>query len=274
MVGIVEDITSRRKEAIAREQMLTMLAHQLRSPVQQSHKRAALLVEELDPANQLIQGKGSKHAVQAASVRGLTRKTKAVAWSIDLLWKLAKSEKLEKLTLDPMAARQLIKMAREAARDVELVHRRPSRLISAESSPLPTFCDVKVVDNLAPDKPQINCNSDLVEQCVGNLIENAFKYSRPGSTVEVIFELAYRSATLKVRNQPLPGLEIDKEVKERCKEKEWRSKGAAATNVDGTGLGLWLADNIMVAHSGRLDVFETDQDGWNEFALIFPLIEN
>ncbi|MCP5516620.1 MAG: PAS domain S-box protein [Verrucomicrobiales bacterium] len=271
VIGIVEDISQRRKDVESREQMLTMLAHQLRSPVQQSHKRAESLVRQMDPDGQLEQGHASMPGLQAAIVRGLTRKTKAVAWSIDLLSKLAQSDEITDLKRQAIPARRLIKMAREAARDVALINRESRRLVPANAAPPPKFENVEVNERLVPDSPQILGDGDLIEQCVGNLVENAFKYSLPDSLIQLVFELQYRAAVLKVRNRPLPGLEIDAAACLLCRRKEWRSAGAAASNADGSGLGLWLTDRIMVAHGGRLEILETDKQGWNEFALSFPL---
>ena len=112
----------------------------------------------------------------------------------------------------------------------------------------------------------------LIEQIIGNVIDNAFKYSMPNSTIKIEYFLAYQTATLVVQNEPLPGLELDEDTVNKCRVKNWRSKGATASDADGTGLGLWLVDRIMGAHDGKLIIEQTNDEGWNTFRLQFPLV--
>ncbi len=280
LVGFVEDITERRENAERikaslkeKEEMLTMLSHQLRSPVWQAYERANHLVHELDPKGLLADGKAEPPVPRLATIRGLARKTRAVAWSIEMMSKLAQTEevKITEKTRRSISPRNLIKMARETARDVQLLRRLSTKFAEriGYRQEVPEFT-VEVTDDMESHY-RIQGDLDLIEQCVGNVIENAFKYSIPSSTIKIHCLLEYDSATLTVRNQPFKGLEIDADTRKQCRQKEWRSQGAAASDADGTGLGLWFADRIMIAHEGELRIEETDSEGWNTFALYFPL---
>lgn len=271
LVGFVEDISERRRNAEAKERMLTMLAHQLRSPVWQAHVRANQMIKHSDPGGLLGEGKASPTVLQMATVRGLTRKTRAVAWSIDMMSKLAHKEKVEIPKKSGIHPRRLIKMVREAARDVQIIQRVSKSFLArlGQSIEVPDYCVIPK-EKLASDFKIIG-DPDLIEQCVGNLIENAFKYSVPSSNIEIGVLLEFGSATVTVKNKPLVGLEVDAETRVKCREKEWRSPVAKSMDADGTGLGLWFADRIMLAHSGELRVSEIDNEGWNTFSLYFKL---
>ena len=271
LVGFVEDVTERRRNEEAKQQMLTMLAHQLRSPVWQSNERINSLVGQLESETGQIKGTVSSSSMQAATIRGLTRKTKAVAWSIELMSKLAHDGRVDELRRDDIAPRRLITMARESARDTMVISRTSKRLRAHSDDVLPAFTGVEVDDKLASSSGHIVGDADLVEQCVGNLVENAFKYSRPASELKIQFTLGYRFAILRVRNKPIVGFEIDAETAVSCRQKNWRGLAASASDADGTGLGLWFTDRIMNAHGGRLEIAETDAEGWNQFGLFFPL---
>jgi PAS domain S-box-containing protein len=279
IVGFAEDITERRnnrekieKSLREKEDLLTMLSHQLRSPVWQAFSRADDLVQQLDPHGTLANGTASAEVRRIATIRGLARKTRAVAWSLAMMSKLSGMDGVNLGGARPISPRSLIKMAREAARDVQLIRRASSArfLMQVANSSVPDFT-IEVDDSMASTR-RIHGDPDLIEQCVSNVVENSFKYSRPTSTIMIHCVIQNRFATLTVKNRPLPGLEIDEYVAVRCKEKEWRSPGAAASDADGTGLGLWFVDRVMQAHKGQLLVQVTDADGWNCFGLRFPLL--
>ena len=253
-----------------KEEMLRMLSHQLRSPVWQGYSRMHSIVEEMDPDNRaLADGRATLRVRKLATIRGLARKARAVAWSIDMMSKLAHNDKIELSSKRSFHPRQLIKMAREAARDTQLIRRiSGSRLRGTPK--VPEFEVIKKMDTTSSSHT-IGGDPDLIEQCVSNVVENAFKYSIPDSTIEIHYNFQHFSATLTVRNKPLPGLEIGEEEALLCKEKEWRSDAARGTDADGMGIGLWLVDRIMAAHGGSLIVEPTDKNGWNTFGFRFPL---
>ncbi len=278
LVGFVEDITEQKnnrekieKSLREKEDLLTMLSHQLRSPVWQAFSRADDLVQQLDPHGSLANGTASSEIRRIATIRGLVRKTRAVAWSLAMLSKLSGMSANSLTGSKLLNPRNLIKMAREAARDVQLIRRASSSrfLMHVAPSRVPDF-SIEVDDSTASNR-RILGDPDLIEQCVSNVIENSFKYSLPSSTIMIHCLIQQRSVTLTVKNKPLPGLEIDDQVAADCRKKEWRSPGAAASDADGTGLGLWFVDRVMQAHKGQLLVSKTDADGWNNFGLRFPL---
>ncbi len=278
LVGFVENITERKvnAEKIAtslreKEEMVTMLAHQLRSPAWQAYERAHYLVNEMDPHHLLAKGQATHPVLPLATIRGLARKTRAVAWSIDMMSRLAQGNTIAISKNRGIYPRHLIKTAREAARDVQLI-RRVSTGFSEKLGLKKSVPDFEVeVDDSLQSSLKIMGDQDLIEQCVGNVIENAFKYSKPTSKIRIVCQLRYASATLTIRNLPTRGLEIDEDTRVNCRKKDWRSAGAGASDADGVGLGLWFVDKIMEAHGGRLEIDTTDSSGWNEFRLIFKL---
>jgi PAS domain S-box-containing protein len=283
IVGFVEDINERKEHAKEREaalkekeEIVTMLSHQLRSPVWQAYERANFLVRDLDPNGLLAKGLALPPVPRLATIRGLTRKTRGVAWSIDMMSKLVQDGQDGQIDITEkvaIPARNLLKTAREAAQDEQLLRKvSESFLKRVGRDRTHTFPDIitKIDDNFASSL-RILGKSDLIEQCVGNLIENAFKYSKPSSTIQIELILQYDSATLNIINEPLPGLEIDETIRKKCRIKDWRSDGAQSSDADGVGLGLWFTDRIMQAHQGELIIEVTDDSGLNKFSLFFPL---
>jgi len=176
--------------------------------------------------------------------------------------------------LKPIPPRKLIKIAREAARDAQLIRRVASSFKERMGlkAGVPKF-DVEVEENMMANFRIIG-DPDLIEQSVGCVIDNAFKYSESDlthPTIRIHCLLELHSVTLSIMNKPLVGLEIDEDTRENCRQRDWRSDAAKACDADGTGLGLYLVDRIMIAHKGELRIYGTDARGWNKFSLQFPL---
>lgn len=280
-VGIVEDVSARKeseeklKDSLHdKEETLLMLAHQLRSPAWQAYEKANMLVLKEDKDGLLVQGTAQGLLPALAAIRGLTRKTRGVAYSIDTMARLIGQETLKIPKQREIIPRTLLKYAIEAARDQRLLRSHPQEFSRIRGRPadVPTFVATPSdLHDFSLSTPQrFVGNTDLIEQCIGNLVDNAFKYSIPDSEIQIAFKIRGRSAHLAVRNRPLPGLEIDAETAKLCRIKGWRSQQVTLLDADGAGLGLWFVDSIMIPHGGRLEITPTT-DGWNTFSLIFPL---
>jgi signal transduction histidine kinase len=101
----------------------------------------------------------------------------------------------------------------------------------------------------------VEADPTLFEQAVNNVLDNAFKYSLSGETVEVRAGVeSDRWFYVSVRDK---GLEITLDEVRHCKKREWRSKDAMLVTGEGSGVGMWIIDGIMKAHEGTLEVYPT-----------------
>jgi len=87
-----------------------------------------------------------------------------------------------------------------------------------------------------------------VQQVVGNLLVNAFKYGR-GRPVEVRVEAALEHARVTVKDH---GIGIAPEHHERIFQRFERAVPSSA--FGGLGLGLWAARRVVAAHGGNVRV--------------------
>jgi two-component system, OmpR family, sensor histidine kinase KdpD len=104
----------------------------------------------------------------------------------------------------------------------------------------------RVTTTIAEDVPLLSIDPVLVEQLFLNLLENAAKYTPPGSEIEIRAAREGGTILVEVADHG-PGLPPGEE--ERVFERFHR--GAHAT-VRGVGLGLPIARAIAQAHGGRL----------------------
>lgn len=101
--------------------------------------------------------------------------------------------------------------------------------------------------SLADDLPQVAHDRDGITQVVINLLDNAVKYGE-GSPVQVSLRPASAGVELTVSDQ---GRGIPPSEREKMREPFQRSAQSQLT-AGGSGLGLYLVDQIVKAHHGRL----------------------
>jgi two-component system sensor histidine kinase KdpD len=118
---------------------------------------------------------------------------------------------------------------------------------------------------LAPDLPLLSIDPVLVEQVLVNLLENAVKYTAPGSEIELRADRDGAALALEVADRG-PGIPAGDE--ERIFERFHR--GPHAAGVRGVGLGLPIARAIAQAHGGRLTAANRPGGG-AAFRLVLPL---
>jgi two-component system sensor histidine kinase BaeS len=111
----------------------------------------------------------------------------------------------------------------------------------------------------------VRADSDRLHQAVGNLLANAARYCRAGDEVTVLVHGEADQAVLDVVDSG-PGIPVDElpHVFDRL----WR--GSAAKHVAGSGIGLAVAREIVVAHSGTI-VAVSPEDAGTTVTIRLPL---
>ena len=126
--------------------------------------------------------------------------------------------------------------------------------------------DVPVVASVRGALPAIRGDRTRLRQVLGNLIENAVKYSPEGGEVRVSAAAANGAVRIAVRDAG-PGIPGDQQG--RIFEKFGRVDVPGASKP-GTGLGLFIARSIAEAHGGSLDVSSGAEPG-STFTLTLPV---
>lgn len=103
-------------------------------------------------------------------------------------------------------------------------------------------------------------NEQALRRCVDILLDNAQKYSDPG-TVRLRLQKSGRNAELTVRN-PSPEL-----TRSECRDifKRFYRRDTARTNSGSYGLGLPIAEGIVVRHNGEIEC------GWVDGEICFTV---
>ena len=124
---------------------------------------------------------------------------------------------------------------------------------------------LKIESQISPSI-QVNADPDLLEQAMQNLANNAVKYNKDGGVVQFELQSEADHALIRVANT---GLQIPPADRDRIFERFYRADPARSGRVEGTGLGLSLAREIIRAHGGDLSL-EASDDGFTRFVLNLP----
>jgi two-component system sensor histidine kinase KdpD len=107
--------------------------------------------------------------------------------------------------------------------------------------------DVKIPDNLPPIKMDV----ERISEVLVHLLENASKYSSPGTAIHVMAELRLGGEVVTSVADHGPG--IDDIEQDMIFEKFYRGR-RLRTSIQGTGMGLAIAKAIIELHGGTIGV--------------------
>jgi signal transduction histidine kinase len=107
---------------------------------------------------------------------------------------------------------------------------------------------------------------DRVNEVLGNLVSNAFKFTERGGRVELSVEAVDGSIVMEVRDT---GAGIPPEQLHRIFEKFYQADNQQSARAKGSGLGLAIAKQIVEAHGGQISCESTPGVG-TTFTIVLP----
>ena len=119
-----------------------------------------------------------------------------------------------------------------------------------------------VTENL----PLVLADEELIQLVLRHLIDNAAKYSPPKSPLSISARVEGDYVLVGVRNE---GEGISEWERSRIFEKFYRGAGARE-RVPGTGMGLAITRDIVLAHGGQIRVESVPGEG-AEFSITLPI---
>jgi signal transduction histidine kinase len=121
----------------------------------------------------------------------------------------------------------------------------------------------------ADDVPdRVTWDYDRMNEVLGNLLSNAFKFTPRGGRVELAIDAAGDRVLLEVKDS---GAGIAAEHLPRIFDKFYQADNQAAASAKGTGLGLAIAKSIVEAHGGTIHCESTPGVG-TTFTIDLPAV--
>jgi signal transduction histidine kinase len=116
------------------------------------------------------------------------------------------------------------------------------------------------------DLPPVTIDPAAIAQAVGNLLDNAVKYSNGARAIDVALRREGDWAVVSVRDR---GIGVPREEQKKIFERFHRVPTGLVHDVKGSGLGLAIVRHIVAAHHGRVEV-ESEAGQGSTFSLYLP----
>jgi len=114
----------------------------------------------------------------------------------------------------------------------------------------------------------VRADREALGLALRNLVDNAMKYSPDSSSVRVAVTASNGTVAVSVEDHG-PGVSADE--RRAIFRKFTRGAAARNLNVKGTGIGLTMANQIVKAHGGRLEL-DSEMGRGSTFTMVLPAI--
>jgi len=128
----------------------------------------------------------------------------------------------------------------------------------------------QVVFNADSTVPPARADREALGCVIWNFLDNAVKYSPECRTVWVDLARENGCLAIRVRDQ---GIGIPKEDQQRIFQKFVRGEGAATLGVQGAGIGLAVAHQIIATHGGEIQL-ESKPGVGSTFTVLLRVVES
>lgn len=239
---ILRDITREKEVELLKTKFVSTASHQLRTPI--SGLRWALDTLQ----------KGEEGALTPPQQDLVEKSYNAVRHLAGLLDDLLNISKIEEGRLTyTFRQEDLSPLIKKILKDlsIQIKERRLEVELRDPSSPLPA----------------VHIDPDILSMAVSNMIDNAIRYSRPGGKIKISIDKGAHTLIFSVKDA---GIGIPEEDKKFIFTKFFRAKNAITFQTEGSGLGLYLAKQIVEKHNGSI-TFESQEEKGSEFSIFLPL---
>lgn len=235
VVGVFQDIAPLKEAARVKDEFVSVVSHELRSPLTPIRGFVQLVARDLER-----EGNHATHVTWLHSIEGhVDRMTRLVDDLLDVSRLRAGRLEIRPETTDLVAmCNEIVRSRRSSAPEHELViATAPPALIG-------------------------QWDADRIHQVIDNLVSNAIKYSPAGGKITV-------SLTEDTQHEPAmaqivvtdQGSGVPPEDRPHIFSAFYRSDEATSSRIAGLGLGLFICRQLIAAHGGTISVDDAPGGG-------------
>ncbi|HWO21553.1 MAG TPA: response regulator [Kofleriaceae bacterium] len=224
-----------------KDEFLAMLAHELRNPLAAVQMGLPIL-SRFPPRDEL----------ETQTLEIVRRQTGLLVRLVDDLLDVSRVTRGRiELSLAPLDLAELVTRACDGMRARAMAPRDQELVVTVPAGPVPVRGD-----------------GNRLDQVLTNLLDNASKYSDPGTRIEVALEVAGARAVLVVRDA---GIGIDPAALEAVFELFAQAPTSLARSRGGLGIGLTLVKALVELHGGAITAASEGAGRGTTFRIELPL---
>ncbi|MBC7417245.1 MAG: PAS domain-containing protein, partial [Pedobacter sp.] len=119
----------------------------------------------------------------------------------------------------------------------------------------------------ANDDIIVSADRDKIGQVVQNLLSNAIKYSPHGKNIDIFYRITAKMVTVSLRDY---GIGVKAEDLDKLFERFYRIQNNQTNTIAGFGIGLYLCSEIIKQHKGKIWI-ESDGENGSIFNFSIPI---
>ncbi len=223
----------------AKDQFLALLSHELRNHIHAIRTNAWLIKARV------------KDAELARPTDAIDRQVVKLSKLVEDLLDVIRVTQKSHLAFENVSIQQIVGAALEATRACVNAHRRE-------------------VNVSVPDEPLlVHADPSRLQQAIGNVLQNAVRFSPQQSTIRVHAFEERGHAVLSVKDQ---GAGIPPEALPKIFQLYTEAGGERKPSSEGLGIGLHVTKELVEAHGGTIEARSDGPGKGAEFVLRLPLM--
>ena len=242
VVGVFQDVRPLKEAERLRDEFISVVSHELRSPLTPIRGFAQVVARDLTK-----EGGHDQHVAWLNTLQvQVDRMTRLVDDLLDVSRLRAGRLRIRRTDIDLVTICRAVVDSRQAtAADHELIFLSPCETIPAK------------------------LDGDRIHQVIDNLVGNALKYTPSGKvTLSVEPAAGERSIMIEISDE---GTGIPPADREHLFTPFYRARSAAESAVPGLGLGLYICRELIEAHDGTITADDAPNGG-ARFTIVLPWV--
>lgn len=126
---------------------------------------------------------------------------------------------------------------------------------------------IKVETVFEPEIPTIRADQGEINRLFTNILSNAIKYNQDAGSIKINITKSKNYIVIKIADT---GIGLKPEEKVRLFQQFFRAKNAKTRGISGTGLGLSIVKQIVESYAGKIDV-ESEFGVGTAFTIYLPI---
>lgn len=244
VVIVVRNITELKKIELIKNQFVSMVAHELKTPIAAVLGFLKILMDD-----SLTISKEQKISFISRSVIRL----KSLLDLVNDLLDISRTElKTKQREIENLNVAEIINSSIE--------------FLQLEAKKNNITIKTKIEENL----PGLKADQNEITRVFTNILSNAIKYNKENGTIEIEAAANENYFLFKIKDS---GIGLKESEKEKLFQEFFRAKNEHTRNISGTGLGLTIVKKIIDSYHGKIKV-ESEYGKGTTFVIYLPINKN